>query len=316
MSKFFIPSSAFTAVLAILIIPIFSIRAGAAPLPEEPTNPVLIEQDIELSHKIDEMAKKLDAALTGEKPPPDQPNMTQIIVRNQILWAEGGEFNYAPHLDIKLDLPNLERKWQLKFTTYDEDETSRGINRNRLKTTPIRQSYGGGLGFFQKLGEVNAEFQPRVQFPGKLQLEYLLKLSSEGTVRGLAVHPEVQLFVRSDDGAGEFLALPTDINLSDFFLLTLINEEQYIDHQNLFTANNGLRVGQKSRESVTLNYSLLFESSSRPNYHLDRYIVAFGYEHRIYKNVLHYLVTPYLAFPRTLDFKGSPGVNLEINIIF
>ncbi len=274
----------------------------------------LIEQDIKIANKIDEFASDIDTAMSGSNSAGR--NRTNIVLRNQLNWAEGGTFTYTPHIDLNLRLPNLEKKWQLKFTTYDADEVDRGINRGRVKTTPIAENYGGSVGLLQKLGRITTEFQPRVEIKNPVTLSYLLKFRTNIEEKILTFKPELQLFARSDSGVGQFTSFNFDIPLYKTLALTLINEEQYQDRANIFSTNEGLSFGFSYNDYMTQSLSLMYESSSRPNFHLDRYIIASGFTHKIYKNVLHYTVVPYLAFPRNLDFKGSPGVNFELDIIF
>lgn len=288
--------------------------------PEEKTESkslknIIIDENNQISNRIDRAAQRLDLALVGEKADKST-NHTHVIVRQRLDWKEGGPFTYNPYLDLRLSLPSLEKKWHLKFTTYDQDQEERGINRNRLQTSPARQTYAGNLGFFQKLGNLNTEFQPRVEFRDGLQTSYILKFSTINPAPHFVFFPELQLFAKSDQGVGEFLALNLNIPLYQSLVLALINEEQYVDQENLFTTNSGIRFSHDLGPYINHSYSLMFESSGRPTYHLDRYTVTLGFTHKLMKNIIHYTLMPYLAFSRELNFKGSPGIILEVSVIF
>jgi hypothetical protein len=301
--------------LALITTIVTAIPALAVSAKEEPLDQKLIDNDILLRKKLDNIANGVDLALAGKKLV-STPNRTQITIRNQVYDPEGGPFQYKPHFDLRLNLPNVEKEWLLKFSTYDENQESRGINRDRLKTAPIRDEYATSVGLLQKLGEVNAEFEPRLEYRDGLQMSYIARFTSTATNKLLTLHPEAQLFAKSDSGVGEFFGINCDLPIYKTIGLTIINEEQYLDQVNVFTTNNGFTVGFAYNDSMSQGTSLLFESSSRPNYQLDTYSIASGFTHKLYKNIFHYNITPYLSFPRNLDFKGSPGVNAEVDIIF
>lgn len=283
---------------------------------EEPTlREILVNKDIQISNSIDRAAKKVDSALSGE-PIPKKPNLTHIIVGQRLDYEIGGISSYNPYLDVRLSLPNLEKKWQLKFTTYDEDQVQRGINQNRLQTVPIRQTYGGDIGFFQKLGNISTEFQPRVELRDGLQTSYILKFSSATHYPSFTFFPELQLFAKSDQGVGEFLSFNSDVPLYKSYVLSLINEEQYVDQDNVFSTNSGLRLSHDYNQTMKQMYAVIFESSSRTTYHLDRYTLQFGFSHKLIQNVIHYTIMPYLLFSRDYAFRGTPGMILDVDVIF
>ncbi len=303
-------------IFLIWILPSLLFAEPAKEQEEKSLRDIIVDRNKQISNHIDAAAKRVDNALGGGELD-KKPNLTHIIVRQRLDWAiVDSLLAYNPYLDLRLRLPKFEKKWQLKFTTYDEDQVDRGINRNRLQTTPVRQTYGGDVGFFHKLGNINTEFQPRVEFREGLQTSYILKFSSPYSAPPLGFSPELQLFAKSDQGVGEFVAFNIDIHLYRSLTMSLINEEQYVDQDNIFSTNSGLRFSHSYNELMNQMYAIIFESSSRATYHLDRYTVEAGFTHRLLKNVIHYSLIPYLAFNRDLAFRGSPGVILEVNLIF
>jgi hypothetical protein len=284
------------------------------PTPPPITNPI-IKGDIDITKAIDEAASSVDVALAGKRIV-STTNNTKVTIRNQINWPQGGPFAYNPHLDLRLRLPNLEKKWQLKFITYDEDQENRGINANRLKTTPIQTDYAGSIGLLQKLGEVNIEFEPRLQFQGGVQVSYFLRLTSKATRKYFTIRPEAQFFAKSDNGVGQFFAADMDFPIYKSLVFTLINEEQYQDRLNTLSTNNGIGFSYDYTDHFSQNYTLIFESTNRPNFQLALYTVATAFTQKIYKNILHYTVQPYLAFSNTLNYLGAPGINFELDLIF
>jgi len=74
-------------------------------------------------------------------------------------------------LDLRLNLPNLEKKWQLKFITYDQDQEERALIKIVSKQHLFKQIMPEVSGS-SKLGKVNLQFEPRLQFQGGVQVSY------------------------------------------------------------------------------------------------------------------------------------------------
>ena len=109
----------------------------------------MIRTNILISEELDKTAGMIDHFLADGKQTSEK-NATTLTLENRIDWIDGEDISYKPHVDIDLHLPNLEEKWKLRFTSYDEDSQERGINRNRLKTQAPRENYGASLSIFEK----------------------------------------------------------------------------------------------------------------------------------------------------------------------
>jgi hypothetical protein len=289
---------------------------ASTPRVDELNNPnPIVEEDIKITKAIDEAASQVDVTLAGKRIV-DTTNATKITIRNQINWPSGGPFAYNPHLDLRLHLPNLEKKWQLKFITYDEDQEDLGINGSRLKTSPIRNDYAGSIGILQKLGQVSLQFEPRIEFVNGIQLSYYSRFTSSAQTKYFSIHPELQLFAKADTGTGEFFSGDTDFVLYKPLTFTVINEEQYLDQSNVFSTNNGVGFSFDYNDRMKQSTVYLLQFTSRPNFQLNEYTVSTAFIHKFYKNVLHYTVQPYLAFPSSLAYVGQPGLNFELDLIF
>lgn len=275
----------------------------------------LIEMNKKVSAEIDKVAEKIDLYVAKRKYV-DDPNKSRLTLHNGFAFNEGGRRVYSPHIGVKLHLPNVQEKMQLRFTSYDEDREDRGINQSRYQTAPQAKSYGGSLALFQDLGKVRTEFRPRVEYLDKLHTSYLFKFSSEAEHGALTFEPVVQLFGRSDAGTGQFAAVNVDLLLNETNRLTFINEEQYTDGDNTLSTNHGLRWGHQYNEVMQHVNALVFESTNRSTYHLDRTVFSSSFRHQLRKNVLHYSLTPYFTFAKSKSYHPEAGCDLKIELIF
>ncbi len=152
-------------------LPVFSQEKAG----DEDFTSFLLRQHQSVSDLIDASATTLDLFLAKQKYV-SQKNLTELTLYNNYAIKEAGTRIYHPSLGLRLDLPNLQRKWQLKFTTYDVDSTERGVARNRRRTSN-EEKIGTSLGFFSELGALKTELRPLLEFRPQFETSYLLKFS-------------------------------------------------------------------------------------------------------------------------------------------
>ncbi len=274
----------------------------------------VIEKDKAIAEKIDDLAESIDLFLAGRKLT-DRKNDTRLRLIGFAENYEGGESQTTGHVDFSLRLPNLEEYWQLKFTSSEPTEFQ-SLDRNRPGAAPGRTKYGASLGLFRRLGNFDTTFQPRISLTDPLTTFYLLAFTNK--VRGtyLTFRPEFKFFADSQEGTGQTASFGIDYPFSKTTVLRLINEEQYLDLQALFSTNIGPEFLFSFNEKTGMTTSLTFYSISRPVYHLDHYIYLFSIRHQIYKNIFYVQLSPSLKFEKTNNFKGKAGIGLQLEFVF
>lgn len=275
----------------------------------------LIEANKDISQKIDEVAEATDIFI-ADKRYTGAANKTRVSIHNNVTLNEAGKRKYVPHVAVRLHLPNVQEKIQLRFTSYDEDDMERGINRNRYHAMSGERNFGSSLAFFQELGKVKSEFRPRLEFGKGLETSHVFAFWSNAKAGAFNVEPELQLFGRSDTGTGQFFALNVEYQLTPVHLLTLVNEEQYTDGDNTMTTNHGLVWAYTHSPKTAWENSVIFESSNRTRYHLERYVYRTSFAYKLRKNILHYKLTPYVTCEKVDRFHPRPALDLDVEVIF
>lgn len=279
------------------------------------TEKTLIEANKSISNEIDQVVESTDIYMADEKYV-DEPNKSRIVLYNNVTFEEGGKVKYAPHVGVKLHMPNLQEKLQLRFTTYDEDDMERGINRNRYHAAAQERRFGSSLAFFQELRNVKTEFRPRVELRDGIQTSHIFRFWSDAKAGPFIVEPELQLFGRSDVGTGQFFALDFKYEVNAANILTIVNEEEYTDGTNTMTTNQGLIWDYVYSSKAAWENSLIFESNNRPRYHLDRYVYRTSFAYKLRKNVLHYKITPYATCAKEESFHPRATLDVSVEVIF
>ncbi len=283
------------------------------PAPRSPWEVKLIEYNIIASEFIDKIADSIDRFIAGTGASKRE-NETSVRIINVSSSTEGKYVENLTHLNVNLRLPNVEDYFQLKFTTYNQNE-ERGASR-RFGQPPLRQkNYGATVGLFKNLGAVRTSFQPRIELQDPLKVSHSLSFQTSAKMDGYEFKPLIEFFADPEKGTGIFGAINYAFFLSDVFTLNWINEGEYEEKRNQFSTDIGLSLVQTVTEKSTLAYSAFTYSNNRDVYHLQAYSLAVTWNQMLYKKILDYQIIPALGFSER-DFKGTAGISLVVNFNF
>ena len=288
-----------------------------------PSLPVFcdIEDDVISTNKwvagrFDWLAEKLDLWLADDSFT-DKPNRTSVRVINRVIWQEDTQdISFEPRFAVKLDLPHTQKKWQLAFTSFDDNRADEGIQRSRPRLEPEEEAFGTFLTIVQDIGKVKTEFEPRFQFSDEFESRYRFKLSSKASVENLEIKPELELFATTRDGTGQFFALNLEYQATPTTLLTWLNEQQYTDGNNTLEVNEGLQIDVAHTERVLMRYQWLTQADNRPRFAATRHTLSAGASYALLKNVLHLHLTPIVYWERQRSFHRLFAVDAAIEFIF
>ena len=282
---------------------------------EETFEEYLIRNNKELSEWFDSQAEAIDLFLVGHKLTTKK-NETTFRIENSSFVKERETFNNTTGFRIVLRLPNLEKYWQLQFTSYDEVEDKRGAKNKYVKQAPKDQNYGATIGWFQNLGKIRTSFQPRIELQDPLKVSHSFTFESLINVNTFHVNPKLELFAHPDKGVGIFNAYNFDFPLNRFFSLTWINEGEYQEKNHVLGVTHGLSLGQHLNSKKSISYNIFCDYNNRPDYHLLGYNLSVSWSEIIYRKILDYRVTPYLEFIGEKGFVGVPGLNINFYLTF
>ncbi|SMF65037.1 hypothetical protein [Pseudobacteriovorax antillogorgiicola] len=294
---------------------IISFTESCAFAAEETLEEYLIQKNRDISYWIDEQAEAIDLYLAEKSYSRDR-NGTRISASNSIYVREGAQHRFVPNLSARVHLPHTERKWQLAFATYDEESQDQGINRSRKQTENNPDSVGAFLEIMQEFGSLQTKFEPRLQYSDELESKFRLQLYSTAKTNWLHVKPELHFFANPEDGTGIFTSLELKFLISYDQELEIVNEQQYSESKNTLFTNHGPKYTIVHSDSITTQYGFIIEADNRPNYHATSYTISGSFRHKIYRNVFHYDIEPFINWSRSEEFRKQVGLNLEMKFIF
>lgn len=303
--------------LLLAVTALFTLNAVAEEKIEEHSEfeKSLIESNKVVSDWFDSVAEEIDLFLVGKKTS-NTKNNSKISLENTTYSRESRNLSNLTTLSVNPRFPNLEAYWNLKFSNYDEQSTSRRNEGGYVRQTPRGQNYGATVGLFRKLKNLKFAFQPRIELQDPLKVSHSLSVESETTFDSLKINPKFEFFANAIKGTGTAQSLNFYYPLSEVYSLTFLNEGEYEDKLNKYSVTNAVFLGQSLNESMSLTYGGAFYSNSRPNYHLDAYSFSVVWSQVIYRNILDYQVGPNIDFVQDEDFKGFVGGMFNLRLHF
>ncbi len=292
--------------------------AFAAPMPPETEKPkTLQDRALEstkyLSEKIEDVATSIDITLAGKKYT-KKVNHSAINLSQLISYSEGGDTRLSTDFGVNLRLPNLEKRWQLRFASYDEEREDRDLSQRQVRTRARPREYGASFQFFQSLGKVKTTFQPRLEIRDPVEMSYVLRFESETNISKVRVVPRTDFFTDPEKGTGQFASVEFQYKLSARSDLRFYNNEEYRDFENYFTTQHGLSYDFSLSKVQAIGISAVATSNNRPTFHLQSFSFAVPFARELSRELLTFSLTPFIGFGKGEKFKGRTGISLYIEM--
>jgi hypothetical protein len=269
----------------------------------------------DVREEVQDLVEKLDLALAGKQFSKDR-NTTRINLSQLVSYTEGGKIVKSTDLGVNLRLPNTEKRWQARFSTYDEEQESRDMQQRRVRTTPRARNPGASLFFLRQLGSIRTTFQPKLQLKNPLEMSYVLKMESETDYKPVKITPQMQLFADAVNGTGEYFSTSFSFKVFERTELTLDNEEEYHELAHQFSTRHGLSMDHSLNDSQAVGWALIGSSLNHPHFHLDTLNFSTSFAHEVYRDLLKYVISPFVGFAKADGFKGKAGVSFTLTVIF
>jgi hypothetical protein len=283
--------------------------------PETDWEETLVQGNINIANWFNSFADGLDLFLVGKRVTSKR-NETQFKIENSTAITEKEDLSNTTSFGFNLRLPNVEEYWNVKFSSYDEQQEGRDIKNTYLRQTPREKSYGATVGLLAKLGNVRTIFEPRIELQDPLKVSHTLTFESVAENKKFEINPKLQFYADSSDGLGTTQALNFHFKLDTISSITLINQGDYQEKLSLYTVVNAITYGQEIDRVSAISYTLIFSSENRPNYHLESYNISSAYTRILYRNILVMQLIPNVDFSETFGFERVLGLTLNLSLLF
>lgn len=285
----------------------FGVHAGAQTLKQE-----AIDASQAMGERVQQAAEFIDLTLAGNRYT-DARNTSQVSVDQLLSLTEGGVWQNSTSFGVNLRLPNVEKHWQARFSTVDEEGADRDLNQRLIGATAPPNNPGAALLFFQNLGRIKTTFQPRLALTNPLQVDYVLKFESELKAELFRVVPTFELYADAQKGTGEYFSLAFFAKLGGPWSFSQQNEEEYYEFGNTFTMRHGVTFDYRLTDTQNIAWATVTTSDNH-DFHLDSINLSLSFNHQAIKKLLKYTVSPFLGFAKAYAFKGKAGILLNIEV--
>tara|TARA_R110000751_G_scaffold35564_2_gene87380 strand:+ start:13757 stop:14758 length:1002 start_codon:yes stop_codon:yes gene_type:complete len=221
---------------------------------------------------------------------------------------------FETRFKIRVKLPNLKNRVDLVFSDYDDDRPNNDIQasgnnafeeRNRFSLA-LRWRSSPESGLSHRIG-VGRRLQAFVK--SRYRNTHLL---SEKT----NLHWETSAYMYSSDGLGANFSWQLAHSATKNSIFRWNNNFYYRDNSNDWLWQHSLQKLTQFDEKNALIAGFYIEGLSRPNYHLDEYLVSLRWRKNALRKWLFYEVEPFILWRRDEDFKASYGIALRLEGYF
>ena len=287
---------------------------------ESPTIGTFEERTIGLTETISDKIANTGEAIDlfiARKKYTERRNDSHINISQLVGYSEGGPVRTSTDFGFNLSLPNVEKRWQLRFSSYDEAAESRDLNQRTLRTVAPPKDPGAALVFFRKLGNIRTSFQPRLELKNPLQVNYVLRFESAAEQKHLRFEPRMEFYADSVKGTGQYgeVRFTFKATQKSRWEYSFENDEEYRETDHFFSTHHGLGTSYSLSDSDGISAAVVASSENHP-FHLTGFTVSTSYGKEIYSQLLKYSVSPYIGFGKSDNFKGRTGIALNLQVIF
>lgn len=260
-------------------------------------------------------AEQIDVTLAGNRYT-NHANDSRLTVSQAITSTEGGIIRNSTNLGVNLRLPNVEKHWQLRFATYDEEKEERNMVQRRVGNAPREREVATSLFFLRKLGDVKVTFQPKLQLKDPLDMSYVLRFDSDAEYKKVfRIEPKLELFADASKGTGEYFSLAFIYQIRKTLALAFESEEEYTSRDHSFTTRHGLTLDYAHSKTDGFGTALI-ASSANHNFHLTGIVYNVSWSHVWYKDLLVSGLSPFISFDKSVAFKGKVGATFILTALF
>jgi len=254
---------------------------------------------------------------------------SRLRIRPTLEWLEGGETDQSIPIRINIVLPRLERKWQLRFTSIEdqdddlipdrvdvlpgspdsatlqddaaEDPTSTFVTLNYTPVARAKRNISMSGGPKLRDGSIKLFTALRLRFSTRLE----------------KWRPRLTQTVYFDgDVFGERTRLDFDRPLAGEILFRTTSTATYTETSDGFELVQTFLVRRFLGTGKALQTSVSAAGTTRPVTAVERYVAAVGYRQQVWKDWLLLSVRPEIRYPREAGFGPEPALILSLQATF
>jgi hypothetical protein len=265
---------------------------------------------------VDRQAKKIDIALSGARYTEESED-SEARFSQRVNWNEKEGLDFETDFDVQLALPNLEKKYKLMLSSYNENKTRRSAYSRFGNIEEERSNYGADFSFLQKIGDFDVTFRPRIQFGNPFKTFYNLSFDSEYKKKNSRFRTRFSFFADSDKGTGQFTSFTLERFFWSYWGDSIVFEEEYQDGGNVLSLLQGYSINRILTSRLSIAHSIVVSSDNEEsNFRLKNLSFGPSLHHEIYPNFFNYTIMFTESYDIDYGFSGNSILSLIVEIVF
>jgi hypothetical protein len=221
---------------------------------------------------------------------------------------------FETRLRLRVKLPNLKNRVDLVLSDYDDEQTDNSViasgkdtfsEQNRFSLA-LRWKAKPNSGLSHRIG-IGRRAQPFI----KSRYRSIVELSEKSDLRW-----ETSVYYYNRDGWGTDFSALIDFDLSKQSIFRFNNHFYYRDRSNDWLWRHSWQHLKQISEKTALISGFYIEGLSRPNYHLEEYLVSLRWRKNALREWLFYEIEPFVLWRKEENFSASYGLALRVEGFF
>jgi len=271
-----------------------------------------------LSGKLENWAKSLDSFF-GDYRNYQESNDSVIQANATQVLGSGGLSTREFALDLKISLPNTEKKVQFLIETNPEEKTAE--NQTKIKSPAIKPvSTPASIAAALRFEKAEAE-RWHFSTDGGIQLAGLAstpfvraRLSLAMPLEQWRMNVAESVFWFSTIGAGESTLIDFERPLSKQHLFRASSNATWLKNTQNFDLNQSFSVYHTVDERTAVLYQFNVSGVTQPQTQVSDYVLLMRYRYRWHREWIFLDISPQLHFPQLLNY--HPSLYLSVRLEF
>jgi hypothetical protein len=236
--------------------------------------------------------------------------------RIQLGWSpRSRELNqFESRLKLRYKLPNLKNRVDLVLSDYDDEQADNPLHNTKIDNRSEKNRFSLALqwkakpdsGLSHRIG-IGRRVQPFV----KSRYRNLLNLSSQADLRF-----ETSVYYYSSDGFGADFSARYSYLFTSQSMFRFNNQFYFRDKTDDWLWQHSWQQLTQFDENIAVINGIYIEGLSRPNYHVEEYLVSSRWRINALREWLFFEVEPFFTWPKDERFTTSYGISLRVEGFF
>lgn len=249
-------------------------------------------------------------------------NQSYLRVRVGEQFTTDNSSGFKGNVTARIDVPNTKGKMKLFFDSdpddFDSLEDKRAENHITINDGDAQDRAVAGISFFGK--EIH-RWRPQLALGLKLKIPVDPYIKAAVTrYKTLSEHWQSRfketLFYYRSDGLGSDTQYDLYRSIDHDKMIRSRSEVQYLRNKQLWEFYQAFSLYKRIDKKNALQYTVYMSLSHKELVKVESYGAKVKWRRLLYKDWLFFNISPDIRFPRTEDFRLTPGILLELESFF